>query len=100
MRVKADVLTQVNRQARCASALQSTWRGTSNCITSRSCSVEFAQVVRVEDLQSLVEGIVNRALDKKATTGLPPSDGGGNCRDRPSGLVRIITVVYCNSPGG
>ena len=58
------------------------------------------QVVRVEDLQSLVEGIVDRALAKKATTGSPHSDGGGKCRDRPSGLVRIITVMYCNSPGG
>ena len=56
------------------------------------------QVVRVEDLQSLVEGIVDRALAKKATTGPPPSDGGGKYRDRPSGLVRIISVVYCNSP--
>ena len=58
------------------------------------------QVVRVEDLQSLVEGIVDRALAKKVTTGPPPSDGGGECRDRPSDLVRMISVVYCNSPGG
>ena len=38
------------------------------------------RVVRVEDLQSLVEGIVDRALAKKATTGTPPSDGGSKCR--------------------
>ena len=39
-----------------------------------------ARVVRVEDLQMLVEGIVEKALATRMTTGSPPNDGGGKCQ--------------------
>ena len=58
-----------------------------------------ARVVRVEDLQTLVEGIVEKALATRMTTGSPPNDGGGKCQQRPSGFLFPFFFARVSLPG-
>ena len=58
-----------------------------------------ARVVRVEDLQTLVEGIVEKALATRMTTGSPPNDGGGKCQQRPSGFLFLFFFARVSLPG-
>ena len=47
-----------------------------------------AQVVRVEDLHVLVEGLVEKALAARTTTESPPTDTGGKCVSTQAGGPR------------